>query len=324
MLSDRQWLENRKKSGERGYTWSRAEETVRAIRALGGVADGTSSLDKLRHVITQIGNSLGYVRMVRNAGMRVIAKSLPCAEMFAPTCDFKKNETTASHQDAAMDRSIFSAAKTAECAPRMMKAAEVCDDVVQGVHSRFEAPADHLLILATFFGSAERRAAAEARGANLFHFLVPALSLSFLDALLLGREALEKRAASSAGSARSNALCFDDGFAVGIAFLLRIFGIETDFQALHWFEAKIAATDVSQGARVNTVVGAIGGGRSVGTVAGKRLEALEAELIVLDRTLEAASTLFGPPPSTKPLVAASGDSATETANEAEMPDTGPA
>lgn len=313
MLADKAWVENRKKAGERGYSWSRAEETMRAIRSFGGASDGTSFLDKLRLVITQMGNSLGYVRMVRNAGLRVIAKNLAAAEIFSPSGTRGAVPAAVKDEDGKLDRSMFAAAKAAECDARVMKAAEVADDFASGVHRRFEAPADHLLILSTFFGSPERRAAAMKRGASLFHLLVPALSLSFLDALLLGREALEKRAASSAGAARSNALCFDDGFAVGIAFLLRIFGLEKDFHALYWFEAQSKAADVGGSARVNTVAGAVG---KDGTAAwaSTRRDALQVELAVLDRTLEVSSTLFGPPmsgPKPQPQAAAQQDASAD-------------
>lgn len=42
--------------------------------------DGVTFLDKLRQVLTQIGNSLGYVRMVRTAGMRSMADGLEYLE----------------------------------------------------------------------------------------------------------------------------------------------------------------------------------------------------------------------------------------------------
>ena len=45
-----------------------------AIRA------GQDVLDKLRQVLTQIGNSLGFVRMVRTAGMRSMADGLEYLE----------------------------------------------------------------------------------------------------------------------------------------------------------------------------------------------------------------------------------------------------
>mmetsp|Transcript_92222 Transcript_92222/g.192845 ORF Transcript_92222/g.192845 Transcript_92222/m.192845 type:complete len:1244 (-) Transcript_92222:152-3883(-) len=299
LVADERWFEQRKLDGEKGYTWARASETAKEVRAMGSGKDGVSVLDKLRQVVTHIGNSLGYVRMVRNAGLRVIGKSLPVASLLLPPSQ-KVSPTT----------SLLEAARSAESGEQLMKAVEVADDLALGVQQRFQTPADHLLILATFFGKPDRKEAALAYGANLFHFLIPALTVSFMDSILLGREALEKRASGSAGVSRKNAYCFDDGFAVGLAFLLRIFGLEKDFQALHWFDSKV--DDIGQGGRINTVQGAVNGdGTTSGGAKGgnanananawasRRQAELQAELALLDRTLEAASTLFGPPPSLK-------------------------
>ena len=40
------------------------------------VEDKLSCLDKFRQLITQIGNTLGYVRMVRSAGMHHAAEAI--------------------------------------------------------------------------------------------------------------------------------------------------------------------------------------------------------------------------------------------------------
>eukprot|EP00913_Durusdinium_trenchii_P000794 g741.t1 len=76
LLAERQWME-----GRSTYTWARAVETAKFIRRLGATRDGITFLDKLRQVLTQIGNSLGYVRMVRTAGMRSMANALEYLEV---------------------------------------------------------------------------------------------------------------------------------------------------------------------------------------------------------------------------------------------------
>ena len=53
------WQENKDKLGMK-YPIERAEEMARRMHELGKLADGTSILDKMRQIITHIGNALGY------------------------------------------------------------------------------------------------------------------------------------------------------------------------------------------------------------------------------------------------------------------------
>ena len=75
LLSEQQWM-----ASQKSYDFARAMEAQRFLRRLGAARDGLSFLDKLRQVLTQIGNCLGYVRMVRTAGMRSMAHSLEALE----------------------------------------------------------------------------------------------------------------------------------------------------------------------------------------------------------------------------------------------------
>merc|ERR1719258_587370 len=79
MLADAYYMEQQK-AKKAGYTWGQAMQTARFLRNLGAAGDGMSFLDKVRQVVTQIGNILGYVRMVRTAGMRCVGRSLPYVE----------------------------------------------------------------------------------------------------------------------------------------------------------------------------------------------------------------------------------------------------
>merc|ERR1740121_774672 len=136
-------------------------------------------------------------------------------------------------------------------------------------------------------------AAAEGRElpTRLFHLLLPAMTLSFLDALLVGRDALRTRAAAKQGlvGQRGDAYLFDDGFAVGAALVLRVFGLDQEFQALRWFRAAVAAESEAPppGAAQDAVFAQARPGRS-------QKEAVEREMASLAATIEAASSLFGP------------------------------
>ena len=56
------------------YPYERARRFVAEIRKLGATKQGKSFLDQFRVLITEIGNALGYVRMVRSAACTTAAR----------------------------------------------------------------------------------------------------------------------------------------------------------------------------------------------------------------------------------------------------------
>jgi WASH complex subunit 7 len=53
------------------YPYERAEKIARDIKKLGNSGrNNITFLDKFRQLITQIGNALGYIRMIRNASLK--------------------------------------------------------------------------------------------------------------------------------------------------------------------------------------------------------------------------------------------------------------
>lgn len=69
-----------------------------------------------------------------------------------------------------------------------------------------------------------------AKPLKTFYTLIPAISINYLKHIVQGRENLTKRN-------NSNAFISDDGFALGIVFMLRILGVTDEFQSLNWFDS---------------------------------------------------------------------------------------
>lgn len=188
------------------------------------------------------------------------------------------------------------AACAAECPQLVLEAARATDEAMQSLERCFHASTDYLNLLAQVFTKA-LAAYVSGRGSSsdseeveapLFYMLVPALSLSFLHALIAGQDALMRRAGTVLTSSTSNALCFDDGFAVGVACILRILGQDKQFQALHWFEAEVPPDDPAGNAPKEPI-------EATGPRPLTRQEVVEREKNRLAATLEAASSLFTPP-----------------------------
>lgn len=69
-----------------------------------------------------------------------------------------------------------------------------------------------------------------AKPLKTFYTLVPAVSIWHIDHVTMGREKLTKRN-------NSDAFISDDGFPLGVVFLLRILGVTDEFNSLNWFDS---------------------------------------------------------------------------------------
>ena len=70
LMQEQRWYRKNKAKYENYYPHERAENMSRTIRRLGTTKGGVSYLDKFRQLVTQIGNALGYVRMIRSASLK--------------------------------------------------------------------------------------------------------------------------------------------------------------------------------------------------------------------------------------------------------------
>merc|ERR1712157_190688 len=65
-----------------------------------------------------------------------------------------------------------------------------------------------------------------------FYAVVPALTVSFVDALIVSKDKMTKRGKEVASGGFT-----DDGFALGLAYILRVLGQDSEFESLHWFQS---------------------------------------------------------------------------------------
>jgi len=70
LLQEQRFFTQNKEKLNGQYPFERAEKIGKAIKKLGTLKGGMTFLDKFRQLITQIGNALGYVRMIRNASLK--------------------------------------------------------------------------------------------------------------------------------------------------------------------------------------------------------------------------------------------------------------
>jgi WASH complex subunit 7 len=199
---------------------------VKDIRKLGVLENGRTFLDQFRILITEIGNALGYVRMVRSAGM------LFCSEAvrFLPDLDQIIKFETHSGEGLPNDDEESSNERVvgAGLHEGTVRAAKNLDDVAGTLASNFSEGSDYFKVLVTVF----QQVLMSGDHAHLdnFYMIVPSLCLSWVDASYQAKMLMYK------SNRTRDTYYTDDGFAVGLAYIMAILQQGSKFESLHWFQ----------------------------------------------------------------------------------------
>jgi len=76
LLKDQKFYKENRDQLANKYPWERAEKFNQEIKKLHGFDDGSSLMDKFRELITEIGNALGFVRMIRAGGLNYCSAAI--------------------------------------------------------------------------------------------------------------------------------------------------------------------------------------------------------------------------------------------------------
>lgn len=193
------------------YPVDRALRLMRDIRKLGVTEDGASFIDQFRALVTEMGNALGFVRMVRLGTMHYTtnaAKFVPSAHVKTPT-----------------QSQSFEADGLSDVTKRALKNLEI---ELEALSTNGAEGTDYFQVLVSVF-SAELKGEGNAHLKD-FYLILPALTMSAAENMLAAKEKLNRR-----GKESQTATFTDDGFALGIAYLLSVLGQHDAFDALQWF-----------------------------------------------------------------------------------------
>ena len=126
-----------------------------------------------------------------------------------------------------------------------------------------------------------------------FWIIIPAVTTCYIDHVIKGRDKINKRN-------NTNAFISDDGFALGVCFLLKILSVTEEFQSLNWFESQERKLNADIQKAKSKQALAKGDVRDIYTedneeeieLSVKRTETIKKEYRLLDYSLNAASILF--------------------------------
>lgn len=210
LLKDIRYFRERKDELEQRYPYDRSERFHRDIRKLGVTEDGRTYLDQFRQLVTEMGNALGYVRMVRSSLLHTVSNATTFIPDITKLPNFKANAIEAKLPQDTID------------------AAANLDGVISNLSKNFAQGTDYFKILVAVF--VDVLSASDQQHLKNFYIIVPPLTLNFVERMMEQKERLNKKGKAEAS------FC-DDGFALGLAYILKVLDQYEAFDALHWFES---------------------------------------------------------------------------------------
>jgi WASH complex subunit 7 len=147
LIKDVRFYKAKRRELDNKYPYDRSEGFIKSIKRLGNVG-GMDYLGQFRKLITEIGNAMGYIRMLRSGGLRYCSN----ATAFIP--------------DLSEESSFEERAKEAELPQETTSACNVLDDVIANLQSNSAEGVDYFDVMVQVLLRAAR-AAVVSRGNSL-------------------------------------------------------------------------------------------------------------------------------------------------------------
>jgi len=210
LIKDIRFFKESKEEFDQKYPFERAEKFNKGIRKLGLTDDGQSYLDQFRALITQIGNAMGYIRLIRSGGLHCISNAI----RFLPDL-----EDIVSFEELATEADLTKETK---------ESSKNVDLAISNLTSNFAQGTDYFKMLVDVI-SPEFRDQKNMHLKN-FYMILPPLTLNFVESLMSSKEKVNKKN-------KLGASFTDDGFVMGVAYILKLLDQYNEFDAIHWFKS---------------------------------------------------------------------------------------
>lgn len=153
---------------------------------------------------------MGYVRMIRSGGLHCCSNAIG----FVPDLEDVVNFESLCVNEGLSETCI--------------NAAKQLDHVIENLGRNFAEGTEYFKLLVNVF-SGEFRKPGNSHLRN-FHIIIPPLTINFVEYIIASKERLTKKN-------KGTAAFTDDGFAMGLAYILTLLDLQVEWDALHWFEA---------------------------------------------------------------------------------------
>ncbi|VDD91054.1 unnamed protein product [Enterobius vermicularis] len=229
------------------YPMKRVQRFNSRIRRLGVTDEGLSFLDKFRILITNIGNVMGYVRLVRSGSIEASSHSLAFLRDPDDVVSFASLATDSSFSAETVEAAKF----LDEVLEETAKSVNQSNNYLQAGIFYLHYGVFYLQILVEVF-SKELRNFEKYEHLRNFYVIVPSLTVNYVESILNCKGTLGRRS-------QQNSSFTDDGFVLGIAFILTTLDQIGKFESLNWFasvekrcedESVVAKTPRNLGSRL--------------------------------------------------------------------------
>uniref|UniRef100_A0A8B9SBE1 WASH complex subunit 7 n=1 Tax=Apteryx owenii TaxID=8824 RepID=A0A8B9SBE1_APTOW len=195
LIKDIRFFREVKDQNDHKYPFERADKFNRGIRKLGMTPDGQSYLDQFRQLISQIGNAMGYVRMIRSGGLHCCSSAI----RFVPDL-----EDIVNFEELVKEEGL---------SEETQKAARYLNIVNSKANFKY------------FSSYLNQIGESKIKKEELKQ-----QTLNFVEHSISCKEKLNKKN-------KSGAAFTDDGFAMGVAYILKLLDQYQEFDSLHWFQS---------------------------------------------------------------------------------------
>uniref|UniRef100_A0A182ME58 WASH complex subunit 7 central domain-containing protein n=1 Tax=Anopheles culicifacies TaxID=139723 RepID=A0A182ME58_9DIPT len=215
--------------GTASYTYDRALAFNRRIRNLGLSDDGETYVDLFRKLICQIGNAMAFIRMLHAGALHECTGA----------AEFISNPPMAAEQQTENDAPESNATKDSHT---RQSTVSIWRQDMATVRASWRLENEFFRLLLNAFDGFRRRRTNHPDGESttpgadsfahleLFYLIIPPLTISYVEAMLKAKETIAKK------DRHGTFLPTDDGFVMGLSYLLTLLNQTAAFNSLHWFK----------------------------------------------------------------------------------------